>query len=216
MRLPTLTSLLSLSLSALLSSASASSTLSTEIYYWPLSSSSSDPSSLAKISYDPSTLHATVDSYTPPTDTNTDTDNSNDLLRIGLYKEDSSQFVSTLTSLSLFSNNLRHHQQQNTLLLHLDQNNKVYHATLIPSTSSDTTRAATNGNKNSGKNGENTGLKVEFVRSSPSPNPHLNRPVVLNADGNAPEEVVEKTFFQKYWWALALIGVLAFTGSAEN
>ncbi|PGH28797.1 hypothetical protein GX50_08460 [[Emmonsia] crescens] len=224
---------LSLSLSALTSASAAP--LSADIFYWPLSSSSK-PSPLAKIFYDPSTLQSTVDSYTPPQPIN---DNSNidkqaDLLRIGLYTtaaaanaNDNSnnnpekQWVGTLSSLSLFANTPQ------TLTLHLDQNNHVYHAAIScsasssasPSPDSSAQKKGTENNTPSSQQGKYEGaasLKVEFVRSNPSPSPHLNRPVVLNPDGNAPEEVVEKSLLQRYWWVLGIIAILAFTGSADG
>ncbi|KKZ66716.1 hypothetical protein EMCG_07605 [[Emmonsia] crescens] len=235
---------LSLSLSDLTSaSASASAApLSADIFYWPLSSSSK-PSPLARIFYDPSTLQSTVDSYTPPQPIN---DNSNidkqaDLLRIGLYTttaaaaaanandndNDNSnnnpekQWVGILSSLSLFANNPQ------TLTLHLDQNNHVYHAAIscsasssaAPSSDSSAQKKSTENNTPSSQQGKYEGaasLKVEFVRSNPSPSPHLNRPIVLNPDGNAPEEVVEKSLLQRYWWVLGIIAILAFTGSADG
>ncbi|EEH39021.1 hypothetical protein PAAG_01483 [Paracoccidioides lutzii Pb01] len=213
MHIPSL-ALLALSLSALASaSPSASSSLSADIFYWPLSSSSlspSKPSRLAKISYDPTTLQSTIDSYTPPqpVNTNDNFDRQADLLRIGLYitsiNDDDSptkkdkQWVGTLSSPSIFANT------QQTLTLHLDHNNHVYHASMSSSATPPVAHASSTGAEKSkekttakAKEAESGLLKVEFVRLTPSPKPHLNRPVVLNADGHTPEEVVEKTFLQK-------------------
>ncbi|EEH19654.1 hypothetical protein PABG_01913 [Paracoccidioides brasiliensis Pb03] len=232
MHIPNLALLaLSLALSALTSaSPSASSSLSADIFYWPLSSSSSPskPSRLAKISYNPTTLRSTIDSYTPPqpVNTNGNLDRQADLLRIGLYitsindnsptKKDK-QWVGTLCSPSIFANT------QQTLTLHLDHNNHVYHASISSSATPPVAHASSTGAEKSkekttskAKEADSELLKVEFVRLTPSPKPHLNRPVVLNADGHTPEEVVEKTFLQRYWWVLAIIGLLAFTGSAEG
>ncbi|PGG96690.1 hypothetical protein GX51_07689 [Blastomyces parvus] len=234
MRLPSLSLLSLLSLSAV-SSASASATpLSADIFYWPLSSStSSKPLPLAQISYDPSTLQSTIKSYTPPQPLNDsgdkNIDKQADLLRIGLYTNPSDdksndpnqQWVGTLSSLSLFTNTPQ------TLTLHLDQNNHVYHAAMssfvsppAPSPDSKTTKSKSSSSSSlQGNGGEEAGagpLRVEFVRSNPSPSPHLNRPVVLSPDGTGPEEVVEKSLFQKYWWVLGVIGLLALTGSAEG
>ncbi|EGC45525.1 conserved hypothetical protein [Histoplasma capsulatum var. duboisii H88] len=236
-------SLLSLSLSAFTSaSASASAApLSADIFYWPLSSSTSKPIRLAKISYDPSTLTHTVDSYTPPQPQNVASNNIDaqaDLVRIGLYTnpnlsdtESSSgssqkeQWVGTISSLSLFANTPQ------TLTLHLDQNDHVYHAAISslaspspPSSSPDSraTRIKTPSppsppHRNSNGAGTEAGsLRVELIRSNPSPSPHLNRAVVLSPDGTVPEAAIEKSFFQRYWWVLGIIGILAFTGSADG
>ncbi|EEQ86066.2 uncharacterized protein BDCG_09335 [Blastomyces dermatitidis ER-3] len=236
MHLPSSLSLLSLLSLSALSSASASDSaapLSADIFYWPLSSTSSKPLPLAQISYDPSTLQSTINSYTPPPQPLNDAGDKNidkqaDLLRIGLYanpddnksNDPNKQWVGTLSSLALFTNTPQ------TLTLHLDQNNHVYHAAIssfasppAPSPDSKTTKKSKSSSSPGTGNGEEAGagpLRVEFVRSTPSPSPHLNRPVVLSPDGTAPEEVVEKSLFQKYWWVLGIIGFLALTGSAEG
>ncbi|OJD11009.1 hypothetical protein AJ78_08131 [Emergomyces pasteurianus Ep9510] len=140
----------------------------------------------------------------------------------GESNDPNKQWVGTLSSLSLFANSPQ------TLILHLDQNNHVYHAAISSSAtaasppnpdSSAKKRKDEHSPASSQGKGEGAGagsLRVEFVRSNPSPSPHLNRPVVLSPDGSAPEEVVEKSLFQKYWWVLGIIGILAFTGSAEG
>ncbi|EDN11226.1 hypothetical protein I7I51_03070 [Histoplasma capsulatum] len=233
-------SLLSLSVSAF-TSASAPP-LSADIFYWPLSSSTSKRIRLAKISYDPSTLTHTIDSYTPPQPQNVASNNVDaqaDLVRIGLYTnpnlsdtESSSgsssqkkQWVGTISSLSLFANTPQ------TLTLHLDQNNHVYHAAISslvspsPLSSSPDSRATriktpsppSPPHRNSKGAGTEAGsLKVELIRSNPSPSPHLNRAVVRSPDGTVPEAAIEKSFFQRYWWVLGIIGILAFTGSADG
>ncbi|PWW75509.1 hypothetical protein C7212DRAFT_322493 [Tuber magnatum] len=58
---------------------------------------------------------------------------------------------------------------------------------------------------------------VRATKPTPGPQPFLNKPIVLNAEGKLPEPDVEKTFLQKYWWVL-LAGaflVLSGGGSAE-
>ncbi|OJD24634.1 hypothetical protein ACJ73_04001 [Blastomyces percursus] len=237
MHLPSSFSLLSLSaLSFASASASASTSnsaapISADIFYWPLSSTSSKPLPLAQISYDPSTLQSTINSYTPPQPLNDAGDKSidkqADLLRIGLFanpdgnksnNHPNKQWVGTLSSRSIFTNTPQ------TLTLYLDQNNHVYHAAIssfvsppAPSTDSKSTKKTkSSSSQGTGQEPRAGPLRVEFARSNPSPSPHLNRPVVLSPDGTAPEEVVEKSLFQKYWWVLGIIGILAFTGSAEG
>ncbi|KAK2810432.1 hypothetical protein FQN50_002921 [Emmonsiellopsis sp. PD_5] len=195
-------SLLSLPLLSLSTLTSASATsISTEIFYWPLSpSSSSSPSPLAQITYNPSTLKSTMVSYTPPQQPSNSDSDSTPLLRIGLSPSPPA-WTGTLTSLSHFASPA----QTLTLTLHLDADGNVYQA------------AVSGGEKEGGVGGDKNKqpLRIEFVRPNTAPNPQLNRPVVLREDGNLPEAEVERPLWQKYWWALALIGVLAFTGSAE-
>ncbi|KAK2748209.1 hypothetical protein FQN55_004485 [Onygenales sp. PD_40] len=193
-------SLLSLSLSALTSA----SLVSTEIFYWPLSPSSS-PSPLAQITYNPSTLKSTIVSYTPPQQPSdsSDSDSTTPLVRIGLSPSPST-WSGTLASLSQFASPAQ------TLTLHLDADGNVYQAAV----SAGEEAVVVGGDKNK-KGSLGQPLRIEFVRPNTAPNPQLNRPVVLREDGNVPEAEVEKPLWQKYWWVLALIGVLAFTGSAE-
>lgn len=44
--------------------------------------------------------------------------------------------------------------------------------------------------------------KVTILKSTPGPQPHLNKPVVLTPEGKIPEVEIEKTFLQKYWWMI--------------
>lgn len=51
----------------------------------------------------------------------------------------------------------------------------------------------------------------KFIQESP--NPVLHPPVVVNADGQPPEEEVEKTFLQKYWiYIIPLVFILLTSG----
>jgi hypothetical protein len=61
---------------------------------------------------------------------------------------------------------------------------------------------------------QSTIVKVVPDRSIPEgPNPVLNAPVVVNPDGQLPEEEVEKTFIQKYWmYFIPLIVILLTSG----
>jgi len=47
---------------------------------------------------------------------------------------------------------------------------------------------------------------------TPGPQPFLNKPIVLNAEGKLPEPDVEKTFLQKYWWILLAAALLILSG----
>lgn len=143
----------------------------TDLFYWPVSSP--HPSPLARISYDSSSLKSDLVSYSPPKNT------VDDLIRIGLYDSISKQWIGSLTSFDPLTGTVSDHPP--TLRLHLGPAGEIYHVALS-SAVSNTTEA----------------LGIELVSSENGPRPQLNRPVVLGPDGKGPEEVVEKTFFQKY------------------
>ncbi|GIK07912.1 hypothetical protein Aspvir_003582 [Aspergillus viridinutans] len=160
---------------------------SADILYWPVASS--QPSVLARISYDPASLTSDVVAYSPPRiadlegrrDLEAD---AQDLARVGLFTStptNPKQWVGSLTSLSLLAES---EAQKPTLRLHLGPSGEVYHVSLAASSSSAATSSS-------------AGLNIELLSSEDGPRPHLNRPVVVGPDGKSPEEVVEKTFFQK-------------------
>ncbi|CAG7917949.1 unnamed protein product [Penicillium olsonii] len=84
--------------------------LATDILYWPLGS---EPSLLARVSYDPTSLKTDV-AFHPPNPTA-------DLVRIGLYTN--KQWVGSLVAASSLTDNP-------TFRLHLDAANEVYHVSL--------------------------------------------------------------------------------------
>ncbi|KAF7591748.1 hypothetical protein BBP40_001128 [Aspergillus hancockii] len=177
---------------------SSSQPISTDILYWPITSSK--PSILARVSYDPSSLESNVISFSPP---NTVQDKSQSLVRVGLYTSsgpDPKQWTGTLTSWTAIVGG---DGQEPVFQLYLDSANQVYHVTLMPS--SDPTIVSTS-----------TSPNVELVPVEAGPRPRLNRPVVVGPDGTNPEEVIEKTFFQKYWWVFLIITFLAMSGSGEE
>lgn len=140
---------------------------SSEVFYWPVGSP--QPSLLARVAYDPATLKSELVSYHPPASSH------NDLVRIGLYTATPSnpkQWSGSLVSLSALTGD-----DQPTIRLHLGPSNKPYHISLAASSSS--------------------GPQVELISNVPGTQPHLNRPVVVGPDGSNPEDVPEKTLFQK-------------------
>jgi hypothetical protein len=161
---------------------SSASDQSATIYYWPLSSPS--PLPLALISYNPADLtkKSQVSSYTPPPPSSKSS--SDTLTRIGLYDPSAKSWRGIVTKASVFSAELI------LLSLHLDGQGKVYHvsASILP-TSSTTPKG--------GKEGSEDRVLVELVKAKNGPEPKLNKPVVLDADGRIPEKEPEKTFFQK-------------------
>lgn len=165
------------------SSTSSSHLLSTDILYWPVAGVS-EPSTLARISYDSSSLKSDLLSYSPPQKSLGADDDSGELVRVGLYSTPSNgrQWVGTITSLSSLAP--KEGQGQLALRLYLSPSNEIYHVSLGPS--SLPAAASTS-----------DGPAVEVIPAETGPQPHLNRPVVLSEDGQNPEEVVEKTMFQK-------------------
>jgi hypothetical protein len=164
MRLLSLIFALSLLLSA--------NAFSTDILYWPVGSS--QPSVLARVSYDPTSLKSDVVSYHPPKD------QTDGLVRVGLYtstQTNNKQWVGSLVSLASLIGN-----EQPTFRLHLGPANDVYHVSLsAPSIAQQSTSSP----------------RVEIVSNEVGTQPHLNRPVIVGPDGQNPEQPEEKSLLQK-------------------
>ncbi|KAL2257331.1 hypothetical protein VTK26DRAFT_322 [Humicola hyalothermophila] len=60
------------------------------------------------------------------------------------------------------------------------------------------------------------GPQAVVVRTAAGAQPVLGKPVVLSPEGRKVEEVGEKTFFQKYWWALALGAFILLSGGGDQ
>jgi hypothetical protein len=132
-------------------------------------------------------------SYTPPLPSANAQDDG-DLIRVGLYiasHADPKHWVGSLTSRSSFTASIP------TLTLFLGPHNEVHHVSLSFASLPTSPPGAGKLSRRS-KAGSASQLDVKFVVPSPGPNPSLNSPIVLSADGTGPEEVVEKTLFQKY------------------
>lgn len=176
-----------------------------QVYYQSIRPfSSQKPNLLASVEYEISTLESTVQSYSPPPTSNTTSapETSHPLLRIST---DSPGGSTTITSLSTFNP-----AYTQTLTIHLNDDGFVFAASF----SADPLTPPPNASKPADK------LKVVLLKPTPGPAPKLNsrKPVVVNADGKEVPEVpeVEKSFFQKYWWAFALVAVLALTGGGDK
>jgi hypothetical protein len=146
----------------------------TTIYIQPLSASSPVP--LAEISYNPSTLSASLDSFEAPSfpaDTR--------LARIGIYDPATASWRSatSMTSRSTFARGFRP-----TIVLSLDARGGVLGvACKSAPVDAGQTRDFTPG--------------VRVMRTARAGQPELNRPVVLSKEGKVEEPVPEKTFLQK-------------------
>ncbi|KAK5117935.1 hypothetical protein LTR62_003979 [Meristemomyces frigidus] len=176
--------LLTLALTFLTSLATSLETSqSVDIHTWPLSSTKSQP--YAKITYN--STRATITSHNnialPPND---------DLVRIGFYTP-SNQWSGILTSAANFVA-----QKDKKIQLYLNTEGEVYHIGF----------RASNFATSSKTSNKQDDLSVEVLGPQPGPTVHLDRPVVVNPDGSSPEKAPEKTFLQKYWWAIAGFVVL--------
>ena len=143
-----------------------------EIFAWPLSATKAQ--TLAQISYN--STHASVKSYTAPRIPTGD-----DVVRVGFYhSSDSWSGVATAAS------NFAPGKDKKVQLL-VNANGELYH---IGFKASDLPSSSKTGNAKDG-------LGVEVVKTLPGPSPHLNKPIVLNAEGKVDVTEPEKTFLQK-------------------
>jgi hypothetical protein len=158
---------------------------SADIYHWALNLP--QPSLLAKIAYNPETLESKVLSYTPPSPSANDGETEKSY-RIGFFTSaagGSKQWVGSLVSQSaLTTQNNNNNINNNVLQLYLSasQQHDLYHVSLTKGTSDESSEL----------------IGVELIYPDAGALPELNKPVVVSPDGTNPEEVVEKTFFQKY------------------
>ncbi|KAI6882765.1 hypothetical protein D0869_12090 [Hortaea werneckii] len=152
-----------------------------DIFAWPLSAPQS--TTLAKVSYN-STV-ATVDSYQP-----FDSPADDDVVRVG-FKHDS---AGTWSGISTAASNFAAGKDKK-LQLHVNANGDLYHVGFKASD-----LGGSHGKTKESKKGD---LSVEIVPVNKGTGPALNKPIVVNQDGSMPDKVEEKSFFQKYWWAIA-------------
>ncbi|KAI9811702.1 MAG: hypothetical protein M1832_000699 [Thelocarpon impressellum] len=188
---PTLVSLLT-------SRASAEQTVprSAIVYAWPLSAPS--PTPLLAVTYDPERLTASASDYSPPSPWPPASSPSDDLMRVGLYDASAKKWTGVLTSSASFSPTAA-----KTLTLHLDAGGAVQHVGFHASEPSRGER-------------DDERPRVLLVKPSPGPSPHVNRPVLVDADGKAPEKPEERSLLQKYWWVLLGVLMLAMVGSGDK
>lgn len=171
--------------------------------------SSNKGSLVTSINYDSATFETEVLSYHPPPTENTTAESftSHPLLRISLHPEPqgNDRESTTVTSLSTFNP-----AYTQIFTLHLNDDGSPVAASF--SVDQHTTPSSSNLPESK--------LKVVLLRPTPGPTPKLNaqKPVVVDADGKEVPQVpeVEKSFFQKYWWAFALMAVLALSGSGDS
>jgi len=151
----------------------------------------SPPTRLADVNYDTSTLQASLISFEPP-----DLGPESRLARVGIYDPAKSTWLSS-TSLTSIDNFTKGYAL--TLLLAIDNENNII-------------GVACKGSKIDAGQTRDFGPKVKLSIAPKAKHPELNKPVVLSAEGKLSEDVPEKTFLQKYWWAIGL-GLLMLTVS---
>ncbi|KAF1921043.1 hypothetical protein BDU57DRAFT_437996 [Ampelomyces quisqualis] len=140
------------------------------------------PIPLAQIEFDADQSVGTLASYTPPTGAYI----SDHLLRVGLSDPNSGSWRGIVTSAASFAE-----QYHKKFIIHVDEKGEPYHIGF-----------ATSAKRSGGE------VEVEIVKRSPGPQPVLNKPIVLNAEGKIDSKEPEKSFLQKYWWAIALFVVV--------
>ncbi|SLM38584.1 hypothetical protein LPUS_08851 [Lasallia pustulata] len=170
---------------------------SATIYAWPFSSA--QPSKLADLTYDLYGRRTVINHFTAPALSSSP---ENDLIRIGVYDPVTKAWRGTVTSASSFDSSVN-----GRLRININQAGEVWgaswHASMTKA-QADTPAA-----------GQQT-KQFDLVLTAPPPQPLLNRPVVLNPDGKIAEPEPEKTMFQKYWWVLLGVAVLAMAGGGDK
>lgn len=166
------------------------------LYAWPLSSPS--PSPLATIQYTPPSLPsstspstaipAKADTWTPP---RLDDANGDDLIRIGLYDAKTKSWTGVVTSAASLVPGL-----EKKVTLRVDAEGQVWGLSFVAGVAPGPRKAG----RAKGTSGEDAkeaaDVTVEIVGVHRGPEPVLNRPVVLSAEGKV-QEKEEKTFLQK-------------------
>jgi len=154
-----------------------------DIFAWPLLTTK--PQTLAQITYTPT--NASIKSYTPAS-----IPSNSEIVRIGFHHGPSGeQWSGIATSAENLSA-----EKSKTLTLHVRPDGELYHV----GWKVDAEPVSQGKGRSSVQEGK---FNVEVVRIREGPVPALNQPVVVSADGEEAKEP-EKSFLQKYWWALAL------------
>jgi hypothetical protein len=193
------TAALSFVLALLFSLAAAQVDKQIDIFAWPLSASKSQ--TLAKLSYNSET--ATVLSYKVPA-----LPAGEEIVRIGFHHPTTGSWSGIATAASNFADG-----KDKKLQLLLNEQGDVYH---IGFKSLDLPSSSKGGSKKDD-------MSVEVVPMRAGSTVHLDKPVLLNAEGKLDGQPEEKTFLQKYvkrrsllvihdiadyigryWWAIGL------------
>jgi len=165
------------------------------------------PTPLAQINFDAGASLASLKSYTPPTGAYT----PSHLFRIGLYDPATSEWKGVVTSAASFADEYR-----KKLILHVDERGDVYHVGFVTSECGKTCLNGDNSAEGEGMERKMEEIDIEVIQRTQAPQPALNKPVVLNADGRLEGKEPEKTFLQKYWWVLGLFLLIQFASAGGD
>nr|OQO30661.1 hypothetical protein B0A51_01547 [Rachicladosporium sp. CCFEE 5018] len=165
-----------------------------DIFAWPLSAAK--PQALSKIGYNSTT--ATVKTYKTPL-----IPADEQIVRIGFFHSDSS---TTWNGIATSASNLAEGKDKKLQIL-LNTEGLIYHVGFAAYDPAVVGRSGA----------RKDGLSVEVVPMRAGPAVHMNKPVVLDAEGKLADKEPEKTFLQKYWWAIGIFLVLqlVMAGSKE-
>jgi len=168
-------------------------TQTAQISIQPISSTKNPITTLTEVKYNPSTLTSELDSFELP-----DLPSDAKLARVGIYDTATSQWKS---STSVTSTEIFEKGYAPTVVLSLDAQGEVIGVSLK------------GGSIDAGQT-RDFGPKVKVLKMGKAKIPTLNKPKVVSdkAGVAGEEEVVEKTFLQKYWWMLLGVMVLAMSG----
>ncbi|KAK4181099.1 hypothetical protein QBC36DRAFT_128973 [Triangularia setosa] len=172
------------------------------IYIQPISSTStSPPVLLAELNYHSPTTNdedsptSSVLSYEPP-----EFGPEIKLARVGVYDHASNRWVSSASVVSV-GNFGQGYQPQ--FVLNLDEKGEEPIGVVVRGVRVDAGQT------------RNFGPKVVVVGMERGKQPGLGKPVVLSAEGKK-VEVEERSFLQKYWWAILLGAVLLLGGGGDG
>lgn len=160
-----------------------------DIFAWPLSAPKSQ--TLAKLSYNSESETATVLSYKAPALPSAD-----EIVRIGFNHPTTGRWSGIATAASNFADG-----KDKKLQLLLNEQGDVYH---VGFKTSEWPSSSKGGSKKDD-------MTVEVVPMKTGSTIHLNKPVVLNAEGKLDNKEEEKTFLQKYVHATILLTLIANT-----
>ncbi|KAI9843500.1 MAG: hypothetical protein M1838_002601 [Thelocarpon superellum] len=190
------------------------------LYAWPLSAAT--PSPFLTVRYDPRTHESALSNYSPPplplpplpaAEPNEPTHDSAQvslddiatpqLTRVGLYSPATKKWSGVATDATAFAPG-----ELRTVTLHLDEAGEAWRVGFEASLS---TEPAAQGKKD-----ERAPVVVRLATPTPGPTPHVNKPVLVDAEGRQPFVEPERSLFQKYWWVLVGVAVLALAGGGGD
>ncbi|KAK0674469.1 hypothetical protein QBC41DRAFT_341921 [Cercophora samala] len=172
------------------------------VYIQPITSSSA-PVLLAELNYHPSsssssdedTPHASVLSYEPP-----EFDPETKLVRVGVWDEKRGRWATSAAVVSV--ENFGQGYQPN-FVLNVDEKGEEAVGVVVRGVRVDAGQT------------RNFGPRVVVVGMERGKQPGLGKPVVLSPEGRK-VEVEERSFLQKYWWAILLGAVLLLGGGGDG